>query len=146
MPARALEGRPVAEGIWQTVGQRAAHFQEVAGRLPTLALVGGADESATAYARQIERQFTRHGLRVVASAPDAREYRQHLSGLSADPLVDGILLLTPVPAGVDLERVVLAIEPTKDVDGQHPFNLGRLAQRRSGFAPATAVGGVRLLK
>src|SRR5206468_1680134 len=92
------------------------------------------------------RQLTRHGLRVIVNHVDAGDYTSHVHGLSADPLVDGILLLTPLPDGVDAERTVASIDPQKDVDGQHPSNLGRLAQRRAGFAPATALGGLRLLR
>jgi methylenetetrahydrofolate dehydrogenase (NADP+)/methenyltetrahydrofolate cyclohydrolase len=144
--AQLLEGRPVADAIWGEVDAGAARFAEAAGRPPTLALVSGADEAAAAYGRQIERQFARHGLTVGTSAAEASEYLDHLRGLGADPGIDGILLLTPLPQGVSPEAAALAIEPTRDVDGQHPVNLGRLAQRRRAFAPATAVGGVRLLK
>jgi methylenetetrahydrofolate dehydrogenase (NADP+) / methenyltetrahydrofolate cyclohydrolase len=56
------------------------------------------------------------------------------------------LLLTPLPPGVAVEEAVEAIDPAKDVDGQHPKNLGRLGQRRAAFAPATALGGLRLLQ
>jgi methylenetetrahydrofolate dehydrogenase (NADP+)/methenyltetrahydrofolate cyclohydrolase len=146
MSARLLEGRPVAESIWLDVDQRAARFVEVAGRPALLALVSGADDAGVAYARQIERQFTRHGLRIQASAPQASDIVTHLRGLSADPFVDGVLLMTPLASGVDIEQAVLAIDPAKDVDGQHPFSLGRLAQRRPAFAPATALGGLRLLQ
>jgi methylenetetrahydrofolate dehydrogenase (NADP+)/methenyltetrahydrofolate cyclohydrolase len=146
MAAQLLEGRPVADAIWGEVDAGAARFAQIAGRTPTLALVSGADEAAAAYGRQIERQFARHGLTVVTSAAGAADYLTHLHGLSADPAIDGILLLTPLPEGVSAEAAALAIEPTKDVDGQHPLNLGRLAQRRRAFAPATAVGGVRLLE
>jgi len=109
-------------------------------------MVSGADEAAAAYGRQIERQFTRHGLNVVRAALEAADFVQHIRGLSADPGVDGILLLTPLPEGVGAEDAALAVDPTKDVDGQHPLNLGRLAQRRAKFAPATALGGLRLLQ
>jgi methylenetetrahydrofolate dehydrogenase (NADP+)/methenyltetrahydrofolate cyclohydrolase len=143
---RLLEGRPVADAIWRDVDQRAAHFQQAAGRAPTLALVSGADEAAAAYGRQIERQFARHGLKVVRAGVGADEFLGHLRGLNADPGVDGILLLTPLPEGVSAEAAALAIDPAKDVDGQHPVNLGRLAQRRRAFAPATAMGGLRLLQ
>jgi methylenetetrahydrofolate dehydrogenase (NADP+)/methenyltetrahydrofolate cyclohydrolase len=144
--AALLEGRPVADAIWGEVEDGSAAFQQVAGRSPTLALVSGADEAAAAYGRQIERQFTRHGLSVATSAAEAADYLSHLHGLSVDRAIDGILLLTPLPEGVSAELAALAIDPIKDVDGQHPINLGRLAQRRRAFAPATAVGGVRLLK
>jgi|SRR5579864_7574745 len=146
MSARLLEGRRVAEAIWRDVDDGAARFAEANGRPPTLGLVSGADEAAAAYGRQIERQFTRHGLRVQTSSADASEYLAHLRGLNADPGIDGILLLTPLPDGVEGQPAALAIEPNKDVDGQHPLNLGLLAQRRRAFAPATAVGGVRLLR
>lgn len=150
MAARLLEGRPVAEAVWAEVDQRTARMREQLGRPATLALVSGADDAAAAYGRQIERQFNRHGLHVVTSASGAgaaaSDYLSHLRGLSADPGIDGILLLTPLPAGVDAREAALVIEPTKDVDGQHPLNIGRLAERRPAFAPATAVGGVRLLR
>jgi methylenetetrahydrofolate dehydrogenase (NADP+) / methenyltetrahydrofolate cyclohydrolase len=66
--------------------------------------------------------------------------------LGSNPSVDGILLLTPLPEGVNAEEAALAIDPGKDVDGQHPQNLGRLAQRRRALASATALGGVRLMQ
>lgn len=146
MPARLLEGRPVAEAIWRKVDGRATAFAQRRGRPATLALVGGSDERATAYGRQIQRQFTRHGLQVLVSAAGAPELVGQVRGLSADPHVDGVVLLTPLPAGVDTHTAVLAIDPAKDVDGQHPFNLGRLAQRRRAFVPATALGGLRLIQ
>jgi methylenetetrahydrofolate dehydrogenase (NADP+)/methenyltetrahydrofolate cyclohydrolase len=141
-----LEGRPVAEAIWQGVEEGSAHFKQLAGRAPTLAMISGADEAAAAYGRQIERQFTRRGLGVSRITVEAADFVQHLRALGADSGIDGILLLTPLPDGVSPEAAALAIDPTKDVDGQHPVNLGRLAQRRPAFASATAAGGVRLLK
>jgi methylenetetrahydrofolate dehydrogenase (NADP+)/methenyltetrahydrofolate cyclohydrolase len=138
MSARLLEGRPVAEEIWRVVDERGARFLAAHGRQPTLAVFIGIDEAALAYGRQIERQFARHGLRVV-TAPASPE---QLRTFNADPDIDGILLVAPLPQSVD----PMAIDPSKDVDGQHPFNLGRLAQRRAAFAPATALGGLRLLQ
>lgn len=146
MPARILEGRPVADAIWRDVSSRAQRFSDAAGRPPTLALVSGADEAAAAYGRQIERQFARHGLETSRASVEAADFLQHLRGLNADPGVDGILLLTPLPEGVSAEAAALTLDPSKDVDGQHPVNLGRLAQRRPAFAPATARGGLELLK
>jgi methylenetetrahydrofolate dehydrogenase (NADP+)/methenyltetrahydrofolate cyclohydrolase len=146
MTARRLEGRPVAEAIWRDLEPRAAAFAERAGRPPCLGLVGGADEAAAAYGRQIERQFGRHGLAVTTQTGHAAGMLSAISQLNRNDDIDGILILTPLPQGVDAEQVALTIEPTKDVDGQHPVNLGRLAQRRQGFAPATALGGVRLLQ
>jgi methylenetetrahydrofolate dehydrogenase (NADP+)/methenyltetrahydrofolate cyclohydrolase len=83
---------------------------------------------------------------VARASVPADDFLKHLRGLNADPGIDGILLLTPLPDGVSAEAAALAIDPAKDVDGQHPMNLGRIGQRRPVFAPATALGGLRLLK
>jgi len=139
--ARLLDGRPVAEAIWRDVEQRVARL----GRPPQLGMISGADEAAAAYGRQIERQFTRHGLGVTRRTSLGAEMLDDVGRMSRDDAIDGILLLTPLPEGVVPEHAVLRIDPAKDVDGQHPANLGRLAQRRTGFAPATALGGRRLL-
>jgi methylenetetrahydrofolate dehydrogenase (NADP+)/methenyltetrahydrofolate cyclohydrolase len=144
--AQRLEGRPVAESIWRRVQEQGATFAAQAARPACLGLVGGTDESAAAYARQIERQFSRRGLTVSHHTADGAHLTGVLSRLSAEPSVDGILLLTPLPPGADPVRAALAIDPSKDVDGQHPASLGRLGQRRGQFAPATALGGVRLLE
>jgi methylenetetrahydrofolate dehydrogenase (NADP+)/methenyltetrahydrofolate cyclohydrolase len=146
MVARLLEGRPVADAIWSDVSSGAEDFLAATGRRPTLALVSGADEAAAAYGRQIERQFARRGLAVAHARVEAADFLRHLHGLNADRDVDGILLLTPLPEGASAEAAALAIDPSKDVDGQHPTNLGRIGQRRPVFAPATALGGLRLLR
>jgi methylenetetrahydrofolate dehydrogenase (NADP+)/methenyltetrahydrofolate cyclohydrolase len=143
---RLLEGRPVAEAVWRDLEARVAAFLKRVGRPPCLGLVGGGDEAAAAYGRQIERQFGRHGLDVTTPTPEAADVLSAIGQLNRNDAIDGILILTPLPLGVDAEQAVLAIEPTKDVDGQHPVNLGRLAQRRPLFAPATALGGLRLLQ
>jgi methylenetetrahydrofolate dehydrogenase (NADP+)/methenyltetrahydrofolate cyclohydrolase len=145
--ARWLEGRPVAEAIWKDVEQRIPAVADRFGRAPRLGLISGADNTAAAaYGRQIERQFTRHGLSVTSSSAASAEFLEVVRGLSRDDEVDGILLLTPLPHAIDPEAAALSIDPSKDVDGQHPANLGRLAQRRLTFAPATALGGLRLLQ
>lgn len=136
----------MAEAIWQDVEQRVASLADRIGRPPHLGMVGGADEAAAAYGRQIERQFTRHGLGVTTRAAQGGEMLDIVHSMSQDDAIDGVLLLTPLPAGVDVEQAIQSIAPAKDVDGQHPANLGRLAQRRSAFAPATAMGGLRLLQ
>jgi methylenetetrahydrofolate dehydrogenase (NADP+)/methenyltetrahydrofolate cyclohydrolase len=146
MTARLLEGRPVAEAIWHDVEARAAAFTAQASRQACLGLVSGADEAAAAYGRQIERQFVRRGLRVATFAAGSATFLDVVRELSQDDAVDGILLLTPLPDGVGATEAVLNIAPAKDVDGQHPASLGRLAQRRAAFAPATAMGGLRLLQ
>lgn len=149
MTARLLEGRPAAEQIWQSVEQRAARLAEQLGRPPRLAVVRGDDPAAGAYARQIEKAFGRRGLAVsaVAAPASAAGMRDQIRTLNTDDSVDGVLLMAPLGEGLTIESVVLDLDPAKDVDGLHPWNLGWLAQRRPGaMAPATALGGIRLLE
>lgn len=149
MTARLLEGRPAAEQIWQSVEQRAARLTEQLGRAPGLAVLRGDDPAAGAYARQIQKAFGRRGLSVTVGAAPATpmEMRARIQALNADDSVDGVLLMAPLGEGLALESVVLDLDPAKDVDGLHPQNLGWLAQRRPGaMAPATALGGIRLLE
>ena len=148
MTARLLEGRPAAEAVWRVVQERAAVFASRLGRPACLAVVCGADAAAEGYARQIERQFARRGLSVASHAPpaDTPRLRETLASLSDDPAVDGILVVTPLPEGLDLRQAIQGLDPRKDVDGQHPESLGRLAQRQPGLVPATALGGLRLLQ
>lgn len=148
MTARLLEGRPVADAVWARVQEGVDRLRLGSGRQPTLAVVRGEDPAATAYARQIERAFTRRGLKVrmEEAATDRAGVERMLTGLSADSAVHGVLLLTPLPNGVAAAEVIHALDPRKDVDGLHPANAGALVQKRPGFVPSTALGGLRLLE
>lgn len=149
MTARLLEGRPAADQIWQSVEQRAALLAERLGRQPRLAILRGEDPAASAYARQIEKAFSRRGLSVSTAGASSTEalLRAQVRTLNEDESVDGILLMAPLGENLPINTVVLDLDPTKDVDGLHPLNLGWLAQRREGAAaPATAMGGIRLLE
>src|SRR5690349_421110 len=66
--------------------------------------------------------------------------------LNTDPAVDGILVQLPLPGHIDSDRVLLSIDPDKDVDGFHPINVGRLATGMEGFVPCTPLGCLKLLR
>jgi methylenetetrahydrofolate dehydrogenase (NADP+)/methenyltetrahydrofolate cyclohydrolase len=148
MSVRWLEGRPAADAVWQGVQERAAVFNDLTGRPPRLAIVGGADAAAESYARQIERQFGRRGLvsQTLSTPRDTADLRACLHSLGADRAIDGVLVMTPLAEGIQLQDALDTLDPRKDVDGQHPENLGRLAQKKPALLPATAVGGLRLLE
>ncbi len=148
MAGRLLEGRPVADRIWQAVQVDAERLAQARGRPPTLAILASDDDAAQAYQRQIERAFAKRGLAVTVVEPpsDAVAAGRALEGLSAHAGVDGVLVMSPLPGGVAMQSVIEALDPCKDVDGQHPANLGLLVQRRRRFVPSTALGGLRLLE
>lgn len=118
---------------------------------PSIATVlAGDDYGARMYRRQIERTTAEIGVehRDVSLPGSATldDVVAAVRALAADPSVHGILPLRPLPAGVPEEAVLDAIDPTKDVDGLHPENAGRLALGRPAFYPPTSWACFELLE
>jgi methylenetetrahydrofolate dehydrogenase (NADP+)/methenyltetrahydrofolate cyclohydrolase len=84
-------------------------------------------------------------VRLPATASE-QEVLNILAEWNADPAVHGILVQLPLPKHIDEQRVIMAIDPRKDVDGFHPENVGRLSLGLPGFVPCTPAGVVELLK
>jgi len=101
------------------------------------------------YVRGKHRDASEVGFRSfhheVPADTSQEELEDLIERLNADPEVDGILVQLPLPAGLDAEAAVERIDPAKDVDGLHPFNLGLLVLGRDGLRPCTPAGVVRLL-
>jgi methylenetetrahydrofolate dehydrogenase (NADP+)/methenyltetrahydrofolate cyclohydrolase len=137
-----LSGRNLAKLIQQKVRDQARDL-EAEGLRPTLAVVVATNNGSTHwYVRSIERAAEGAGVhcRIVDLGSDATEQVlvSVLKDLSAEPSVNGIILQTPLPAGVDADALVGHIAPEKDIDGANPLSLGRLAVGQPAFAPATA--------
>ncbi|MFP3463812.1 bifunctional 5,10-methylenetetrahydrofolate dehydrogenase/5,10-methenyltetrahydrofolate cyclohydrolase [Arthrobacter globiformis] len=149
MTASLLSGKPLAQLIQQqATGQAAALAEE--GTRPTLAVVVATEDSSTHwYVRSIERAAETAGIgcRIIDVGHDATEQVlvAVLKDLSADPAVHGIILQTPLPAGVKTQELVRYIAPEKDIDGANPLSLGLLAVGERAFAPATARAVVEIL-
>ncbi|MGE5137533.1 MAG: bifunctional 5,10-methylenetetrahydrofolate dehydrogenase/5,10-methenyltetrahydrofolate cyclohydrolase [Gemmatimonadota bacterium] len=147
--ARLLRGKPVAAGIRASVAAAAERLRGQ-GTVPTLALaVATADESARRYVRALTGAAGKAGLavRLADLGPDAtaRQLAAQLAELAADPGVHGIILQTPLPAGVRADELTPLIPPGKDVDGASPLSAGRLLAGLPAFAPATAAAVLTLL-
>ncbi|SDK65751.1 methenyltetrahydrofolate cyclohydrolase /5,10-methylenetetrahydrofolate dehydrogenase (NADP+) [Glycomyces sambucus] len=144
-----IDGRAVAKQIRAEVAAAAAKLR-ADGTVPTLAVVVPTDDEGTAwYVRSIKKAAEKEGVdcRVEQlTAPGRAEIIAKLEALSADPEVHGIICQTPLPEGVTLAEVGWYISPFKDVDGANQESLGRLAQGRRTFAPATAAAVLELLK
>lgn len=149
MSATLLSGRELAAQLRQDTAATAGKLR-AAGTVPSLAVVTAtADEASAAYVRSIARTAERvdvdcevHDLGPAASEG---EIRARLAKLSEDPAVHGIILQTPLPAGITAVDLAGAIDPAKDVDGANPMSLGRLAAGLPAFAPATAEAVLALL-
>jgi len=150
MTARILEGGPVAEAIRERV---AARVRELAGRgvVPRLEVIlVGADPASQVYVGAKAKACARIGIRSATHAlpaeTGASELAALIGALNADADVDGILLQMPLPKPLDGRSFLDLIDPAKDVDGFHPFNVGLLHQGRPAFVPCTPAGIVELLE
>jgi methylenetetrahydrofolate dehydrogenase (NADP+)/methenyltetrahydrofolate cyclohydrolase len=152
MSARPIDGRAVALSVRQEVAEGAGRLREETGVVPGLAAVlVGDDPASAAYVRMKGKACEEVGLhsrtvRRPASTSEA-ELLGLIEELNRDPSVHGILVQLPLPPQIDTRRVLIAVDPGKDVDGFHPVNVGRLAagDLESGFVPATPAGIMRLI-
>jgi methylenetetrahydrofolate dehydrogenase (NADP+)/methenyltetrahydrofolate cyclohydrolase len=112
-------------------------------------LVGG-DAASTIYVNKKRQSCEAVGMRSLAfNLPDttsAKELLAVIDGLNADDTVDGILVQLPLPAHIDSTLIIERISPHKDVDGFHPYNIGRLAQRIPLLRPCTPKGVMTMLE
>jgi len=142
-----LDGRAVAGEIRQELSRRVASLP----RPPGLAVIlVGRDPASEVYVRQKERACREVGIksRVHRFSEDAEteELLELIRRLNEDPMIDAILVQSPVPPQVDFEALVQAIDPEKDADGFHPLNLGRMLRRLPGPRPCTPQGVMELLR
>jgi len=151
MPARIIDGKGVAAALRTALAARVDTFSARHGRAPGLAvLLVGSDAASQVYVRSKRRACKEVGMASFAHDLPADTTEADLLALierlNADPAVDGILLQLPLPAHIHPEVVLERIDPAKDVDGFHPYNVGRLAQRLPGLRPCTPRGIMRLLE
>jgi len=149
--ARIIDGKARAAALRASVGDHARAFAAAAGRPAGLAVVlVGEDAASAVYVRSKERATEAAGMRGFAHRLHADTTEAALltlvADLNADPAVDGILVQLPLPAHIDADAVIAAIDPDKDVDGFHPVNAGRLAAGLPGFVPCTPLGCLMLLR
>lgn len=152
MSARLLDGRAVARAILDDLRTRVQVMVHSGEPVPTLAVVRVGNQPASVrYAAQIERSCRAVGfgcqIEALPDQIDDAELKRALDALGADDVVNGILLQLPLPPHLSRERAEEAIAPIKDVDGINPINAGHLYLGRGRFfAPATALGGLELLR
>jgi len=150
MTAKLIDGKRIADGIKREVRVATDALTSRGLRHPGLAVVMvGEHPASQVYVRNKRRSCDEAG--IVSSAHDLpasiseSELLEIIGLLNADSAIDGILVQLPLPAQIRSRAVIEAIDPTKDVDGFHPYNLGRLAQREPLLRPCTPYGVMRLL-
>jgi methylenetetrahydrofolate dehydrogenase (NADP+)/methenyltetrahydrofolate cyclohydrolase len=151
MPAHIIDGKAVAQLVTDQVRADVAAYVAAAGTAPGLAVVLVGDSAASqVYVRNKRKTTEAVGMRSYAhdlpATTSEAELLALVERLNADPDVNGILVQLPLPKQIDPERVIERIDPRKDVDGFHPYNIGRLVLKMPMLRPCTPFGCMRLLQ
>lgn len=151
MSAQIIDGKAVATNLKQQIKQATEERIAAGKRRPGLAVVLIGDNPASkVYVGSKRRSCDEVGFKSVAyDLPESTPQEELLTlidTLNTDDEIDGILVQLPLPAHIDSETVIERIAPHKDVDGFHPYNIGRLAQRIPVLQPCTPKGVITLLR
>jgi len=151
MPAHIIDGKAVAQRVTDEVRADVAARVAAGHSIPGLAVVlVGENAASQVYVRNKRKTTEAVGMRSFAydlpiTASEA-EVLALVDRLNADPAVNGILVQLPLEKQIDPERVIERIHPRKDVDGFHPYNVGRLVLKMPTLRPCTPYGCMRLLE
>src|SRR6516165_9467892 len=149
--AKVIDGTAVAAGLRSRIAAETARLCDETDLTAGLATVlVGSDPSSQVYVRGKVRACSTVGiasfeLRLPADISEIALVTE-VEKLNGDDRVDGVLVQLPLPQHLDAQRVITAIDPAKDVDGLHPFNVGRLWSGRPGLVPCTPQGCLILLR
>ena len=144
----AIDGNRIAAEI---IAELKAEVSALVGRKPCIALVRvGDDPASVSYVKKKGQTAAEIGIESRVLLPPVTIRQEELVALvdtlNADPAIDGILVQSPLPGGLDESAIFRRIAPEKDVDGFNPLNLGKLAQEdESGFSACTPAGIMELL-
>jgi len=150
MPAQIIDGKNIGQKIREEAKRRASALKEK-GVTPCLAVIlAGEDPASLSYVTAKEKNLGEAGMesrdfRLPADVSEA-ELLALIARLNADEKVHGILVQLPLPKHIDEGRVIIAIDPAKDVDGFHPVSVGNMVMGRPSFVPCTPNGVIALLR
>lgn len=151
MTAIRIDGKAIADRVRARVARDVALLKMQRNVTPGLAVVlVGNDPASSVYVKTKARQALAVGFKsqqfLLPAHVDQPELLRLIEELNGDDSIDGILVQLPLPGHIDRWRVLEAINPSKDVDGFHPYNVGRLAAGRPALVPCTPLGIVHLIK
>ena len=146
-----LDGKALAKKIKAELQQKVQSLQIKIGRPPGLAVLMVGDNPASGvYVRNKEKACTQVGITSLGkhfpTQTSQAQLGQVIQKLNQDPQVDGILVQLPLPKHLDSTSLLYQIDPSKDVDGLHPMNLGQLLRGEKGLRSCTPAGVMRLLQ
>ncbi|MCO2082448.1 bifunctional methylenetetrahydrofolate dehydrogenase/methenyltetrahydrofolate cyclohydrolase, partial [Pseudomonas aeruginosa] len=150
MTAQLIDGKAIAANLRQQIAQRVTERRQQGLRVPGLAVIlVGTDPASQVYVAHKRKDCEEVGFLSQAYDLPAETSQDDLLALidrlNDDTAIDGILVQLPLPAHLDASLLLERIHPDKDVDGFHPYNIGRLAQRMPLLRPCTPKGIMTLL-
>lgn len=148
---KIIWGNELAEEVKNDIRSKVDAIKESGKRLPVLAVVLVGDNPASqSYVRSKANACVSVGMENKTIVMDGNTSQEELLAkvkeLNADKGIDGILVQLPLPKHLDADSVIMAIDPSKDVDGLHPINAGNLLTGRKGFVPCTPMGVMYMLQ
>jgi len=151
MPAKIINGKTIAANLREETRLQILARTEKGIRAPGLAVIlVGIDAASQVYVRKKREACEEVGLVSKSYDLDTNTSEETLltliKELNNDDELDGILVQLPLPSHIDSTRVLETIHPDKDVDGFHPYNIGRLAQRIPTLRPCTPYGVIHMLE
>jgi len=150
MPAQLIDGKAIAAQIRSEIAGRISARTAAGNPAPGLAVIQvGADPASSIYVRNKRQACEQVGIEsfnhdLPESTPQD-ELLTLIDDLNSNPAVNGILVQLPLPGHIDDNAIIERIDPTKDVDGFHPFTVGRLSQRIPSLRPCTPFGVMTLM-
>jgi methylenetetrahydrofolate dehydrogenase (NADP+) / methenyltetrahydrofolate cyclohydrolase len=151
MSARIIDGKAVAQKVRNKVANEVAILKQTGQRIPGLAVIlVGLDPASQVYVNNKRKACEQVGF-ISRSYDLPSDTSQDsllalIEDLNGDPEIDGILVQLPLPQHINSQLVLERISPDKDVDGFHPYNIGRLAQRNPALRPCTPKGIMTLIE
>ena len=146
-----IDGKALAEKIRSEVKEETTRLQQEHDIVPGLAVVlVGDDPASHAYVKMKAKACKEVGFySIVHEMPDTisqEEIVGTIEMMNDNPRIDGILVQLPLPGHIDTNRILEVIDPSKDVDGFHPYNVGRLVTNLDAFVPCTPLGVMRMFE
>ncbi len=150
MTAEIINGKLIAEKIAAELRDEVSQLRDQ-GVIPKLGVIlVGEDPGSVVYVRNKENTAKKLNIegdfRRLPAETTQEEVMKIIDQFNKDDKLHGFIVQLPLPKGYDTEMVLLSIDPNKDVDGFHPFNLGRLLAGAPGFVPCTPVGILEILQ
>jgi len=145
-----LDGKKLSKKIEEKVSAEVKQLKDTCGCTPGLAVVlVGQDPASAAYVNMKKKACDRAGFySITHDMPETisqEAIEKTITMMNNDTNIDGILIQLPLPSHIDTTKLLELVDPAKDVDGFHPFNVGRLATGLDGFVPCTPLGVMELL-